>query len=173
MNLNLLRSRAFAFLIDALLFLSVMFVLIRIFNFFAPGSDVREDAMQLYTQKDFIVFTWTMITGAVLMVSYMTWSYTTRGGQTIGHKVARIRIQRRGGGKIGIGGVLRVIAVGILRFVLIVVPGPMIALAGGEVIASVFALIWGLVLIMPIPVQSKPRPVSLWEILGGYEFKSL
>ena len=84
-NWGLFGKRAFAFVIDFLLFASVLTLMIRLFNMFMPGSDVREDAMQLFTQKEFLVFLWTVICTMVLLSAYMFVSYLSKRGQTLGH----------------------------------------------------------------------------------------
>lgn len=67
---------------------------------------------------------------------------------------------------------VRLIAVAWLRMLVILVPGPLIAFLDiGEVMESVFVLIWGLLVILPIPT-SKASQSSVWERLGRYRFKT-
>ncbi len=166
----LFGRRSYAFLIDFLLVISVLAVLIRVFNAILPGHDVREDAMQLYTQKDFYVFFATSFSSLLLLSLYMLYSYRSERGQTIGHRVAGIRIRTLKGGPVGPAACARILVVTVVRSCLLLFPGPAIALMGGEVMGSIFALIWGLMLILPIPVRKTPEPISLWQLLGNYRF---
>lgn len=161
-------QRLFAFVIDSLIYISVFTGLIRIFNLFVPGNDVREDPMQLYTQKDFRVFCTTAVVSMLLLALYMLVSYKSKRGQTLGHRVARIRIQRRDGQPIGALTVLRFLAVAWFRVSLIWVPGPLLAFIGADIVTSLFMLIWAIALIIPFPISKSGA--SIWEIIGNYKF---
>jgi len=167
---GLFGKRSFAFVIDFLLFVSVLTLMIRVFNVFMPGNDVREDAMQLYTAKEFYVFFWTVICTMVLLSTYMFSSYLSKRGQTIGHRVAKVQARALSGGPLRWTGVVRVAFVSLIRLGVIVTPGPLFAVWGGSVIGSVYLLIWGLVVALPIPVRKGNPPLMLWEALGGYRF---
>ncbi len=166
---DLFAKRMFALLIDTLIFITVFTLLIRIFNVFMPGNDVREDAMQFYTQKDFRVFISTSASVLILLGLYMLLSYKSARGQTVGHRLARIRIVNPQSLPIGGLAFLRVLLVAWLRILVLLIPGPFVAFHGGKIIFSVFALIWGCLLILPIPLSKKSK-ITLWEKSGGYKF---
>jgi uncharacterized RDD family membrane protein YckC len=169
---GLFGRRLFAFLIDALIFVTIFSILIRVFNLFMPGNDVRESAMQFYTEKDFNVFAITSASALSLLAIYMFYCYQSKRGQTIGHRVARIRIRKIDGSQVGFLGVLRITLVAWIRLLVLLVPGPFFAFYGGNLIGSVFFLIWGCLLILPIPISKSSR-ITLWQKLGGYKFESL
>jgi uncharacterized RDD family membrane protein YckC len=171
-NWGLFARRAFAFVIDFLLFISVMTVLIRLFNAFLPGNDVREDPMQLYTQKEFHVFFATFLSALVLLTIYMLTSYLSKRGQTIGHRVAGVRMRRLSGGPMRVRDLFWVVIVACVRVSVLVTPGPFFAAYGGKVMGSVFLLVWGAIVILPIPVRKDANPpLTLWEFLGRYRFE--
>lgn len=162
-------KRTFGFLIDTLLFITVFTILTRIFNLFVPGSDVRESAMQFYTEKDFNVFAATSISAMILLATYMFFSYRSLRGQTIGHRLSGVRISSRHKKSLDLLSVFRIMGTTWLRVIILIVPGPFVAYFGGALIYSLFFLIWGALIILPIPV-SKTSKVTLWEKLGGYHF---
>lgn len=169
---GLFGRRMFALFIDALIFISVFSILIRVFNLFIPGSDVREDPMQFYTEKDFNVFVATSIAALFLLTSYMLTCYRSKRGQTFGHLVAKIKIKSRDGKSFSFIGILRLLIISWIRLLIILAPGPFVAYYGGSITTSVFLLIWGTIIILPIPI-SKISRITLWEKLGGYKFESI
>lgn len=166
---GLFAQRVFAFVVDTILFITMFTLLIRTFNIFMPGHDVREDPMQLYTEKDFRVFVATAVVALVLLALYMLFSYRSKRGQTIGHRLARVRITTRSGDSLGAVAVLRITAIAWARILLLVVPGPVIAFYGGTLIWSLYALIWAIFVTLPIPV-SRSTGATFWEIAGNYKF---
>ena len=163
-------KRFSAWVVDFLIFISVFTVLIRIFNLFVPGNDIREDAMQLYTEKDFNVLVVTMTTALTMLFLYQLWSYRSSLGQTLGHRVSGVKLVRRGSLEPTLFWHVKLIVLSIIRFLLIVAPGPLMAFFGLRFGVSLFLLFFGFFLVLPIPIRKKPELITLWQYIGGYKF---
>lgn len=162
--------RLAAFVIDTTLFLSVFTILIRIFNLFMPGNDVPRRAMQLFTKKDFNVFIATMIAALLLLSCYLLMSYLYQRGQTLGHRLFGVRlVNKNNESPSKLHGSL-LILLSIFRCLIVIVPGPFLAKFGFGVTYSVFALFWGIAVVLPLPISGSRDFQTAWQRLGRYKF---
>lgn len=165
-------KRIAAFVIDTSLFISVFTTLLMIFNKTVPETNVRLSPMQLFTQKDFTVFTSTVSAALLSLIIYLLCCYFTSTGQTVGQRLVKIKIIPLRGHLLGALWRLRVLSQAIIRFLLIFTPGPFAAAIGGSLGLSIFLLIWGGLIILPIPIKREPQILTLWQIIGNYQFVS-
>ena len=129
---------------------TVTFVLFcgRIFWEFVPGSEVRADAMQLYTEKDFYNFSVTSIFSMLVLLIYHVIMPLTSLGGTFGQFIARIRISEIDGTTLKFKTSLKRISFILLKYVFIISLGPIAAYLKFNFAISVALTLIGLVLIL-------------------------
>gem|GEM_PF-4109624 len=165
-------KRFFAFVVDFILFVSVFTALQTLFNLVYPGNYIPPKAMQLFTSRQLEIFFITLGAALVMLYFYLKVSYSTISGQTVGHKLFGIQIVDLEGNKLSSGAQNFILLLAAIRFVIFFLPGPIVALRGGGLALSVFVLLWGTLLILPISYKRREERVTLWQHLGKYRFQS-
>lgn len=166
-------KRSCAFVIDFVIFVTIFSVLQSLVNAVYPGNYVPPKGMQLFTAREFQIFFVTLASALVLLGLYLKMSYAVFSGQTFGHKIFGIQIVDLKGNRLSSGRQNLVLLLAALRFIIFFIPGPVVALKGGSLAFSVFVLLWGTLLILPIPYKSRQERVTIWQHLGGYRFKNI
>jgi uncharacterized RDD family membrane protein YckC len=166
-----LRKRAVALMVDGLVALSIVMSIIAILNTVIPESTVPTMAMQLMSEKQLGVFFFTT-TAITFFLGIMVFfaPHLPGGGGSLGHRVAGIRLVSLSGENVSWFDSFRRFLATVFRAGLVFWGGPVLAVMRQSVTVSVLALIWGLIVLLPIPVRRSPFPVTLWQILGNYIF---
>lgn len=156
--------------IDSLILMTFTTTLISILNAIVPETQIQPMSMQLMPEKMLKVFFYTMFftTGAILL--YVLLAPLSRWQGTLGHLVAKIQLVTLTGQKVSWLDNVRRVWVTAVRASMVFFAGPILAVLEFEVIYSVLALLWGLILILPIPIRRSPETLTLWQLLGNYKF---
>ncbi len=164
------RKRALALMVDSLVALSLVMTIIGILNLALPETEVKPMAMQLMPAKMLQIFFYS-ISSITLFIGLMVFGapHLPWGG-SLGHRIAGIRMVTVSGLKIGYVDSFRRFGVTVIRSGLVFYGGPVLALFEQSIAVSVFALIWSLILLLPIPIRREPFPITVWQLLGNYIF---
>lgn len=165
------RKRALALMVDGLVALSIVMTLVAILNSAIPETEVKPMSMQLMPPKMLSVFfyTTTAITFFLGFMVFFAPHLPGRGG-SLGHRVAKIRLVTLKGENVSWFDSFCRFLTTVFRAGLVFFGGPVLATIGQSVTVSVLALIWALILLLPIPARRSPFPVTVWQILGNYIF---
>lgn len=163
-------KRVLALVVDGLLLLTLTTASISLFNAIVPNTQVEPMAMQLMPPKMLAVFFYTMLLTTAVISIYVFFAPHTKWGGTVGHNVAKIKMVTLKGNDVQWIDSVRRLWVTAFRAGLVFFSGPLLALANLGVIYSVLALLWGLILVLPIPVRRTTQTVTLWQLLGNYKF---
>lgn len=154
---------------------TVTFVLLcgRIFWEIVPGSEIRADAMQLYTEKDFYNFCVTSVFSAIVLMVYNIGMPLSKFGGTFGQFIAKIKLTEVDGTTLKLKTSLKRISFILLKYILIVALGPIAAYLDFNFAISVALTLLGIVLIL-VPFSflawldsERAGPI---ERLCGYRF---
>jgi len=167
---GLFFKRIGAWAIDLVFFISVVTVLQTLINLFYPNNYIPAKGMQLFTPRQMNVFFISMGSALVLMLLYLRISYFTNSGQTLGHKVFGLKLMSLDREELTKKQKNKLIFVAVLRFLILFVPGPMVAFFGGGLASSVFVLMWGVLLVLPIPYKGRTAKATIWQHIAGYRF---
>ncbi|MBN8538835.1 MAG: RDD family protein [Deltaproteobacteria bacterium] len=164
------RKRATALMVDSLVALSIVMILMAILNSVIPDTEVAPMAMQLMPPKMLKMFFYTTTTITLFIGLMVFFAPHLPGRGSLGHRVAKIQLVQLSGENVGWVDSLRRFFATVLRAGMVFWGGPVLAVVGQSIAVSTLALIWSLVVLLPIPVRRKPYPVTLWQIVGNYIF---
>jgi uncharacterized RDD family membrane protein YckC len=164
------RKRALALMVDSLVALSFIMTVIGILNLYLPETEVKPMAMQSMQPKMLEIFFYSTSAITLFLGLMVFWAPHMPWGGSLGHRIAKIRMVSASGMKIQYVDSFRRFAVTIVRSGLVFFGGPVLALYQESVATSVFALIWSLIILLPVPVRRTPYPITLWQIIGNYIF---
>lgn len=167
------RARVAAFWLDALILTTILFVIARMVWTIVPGSEVKEDMMQFYTQKDFRAF-WANGAAALAFL----WIYFSRlpasSGATPGQRLAHIKVVGADGSPLSPAQRRGRLAALIVQALFVLFGGPILAALGGNFGLSMIGLVAPIVtlVVMSALAWSDPEGAGPRERRGGYRFVS-
>lgn len=167
-----IKQRISAFWFDTLFSISVFMILGRIFWYFVPGSEIRADAMQLYSEKDFNNFFVTVIASVIFILIYNVFLPLSKQEATLGQKIFKIRLAKANGEKLDFLTSLRRFCLILTKYLMVVLTGPILALAGQQLATSVLGLVLPILIIFLTSVLAwrNSQGAGPVESVGKYRY---
>ncbi len=167
-----IRNRIYSFWFDWLFLMTFVWGLWRLMWFIAPGSEIRHDAMQLFTAKDFYHFFITAAASVILFSVYLFFIPWILNRRTFGQSLNHLRVGQPDGSPRIFKNYMKQFFCFLIRCALIFIPGPILAMVGLGGIFSIAGLILGTAFIAMerLFALKNPEGVGLTEQFAGIRY---
>lgn len=167
-------QRAFAWIIDFIILVTVLLGTSRLVWFLMPETYIEQpfQAMQLYTKRESETFFYTFIIFTIFVAAYQILLPLSPWEGTPGHRLAKIRLVRPDGKRLDVMSSIRRFFATLIKCFIIFFTGPIIALLGGNEALSMLFLVAPIafVFISYLFAIDSPEGAWLWEVVGNYRF---